>query len=168
MTSRANCNINLFSLYHLDRPHIPAFLEYMEQCHPGLKKMLRNISRTLPRILKYGLPPGDLQISNTPLEELISFDEESFNRLFFWPAAAMDTELTDRITDIPPWPLQPSDDHGAPSLTQESSPEPEEEPVTPTTSCSLEADLQRNALIDDEELRRYSTFDSLKLDVHWD
>lgn len=53
----------------------------MDICHPGLERILRNLSFVLPKLIISGLPTADLPILSVQLQALTSFNDESFNHM---------------------------------------------------------------------------------------
>ncbi|KJZ70764.1 hypothetical protein HIM_09848 [Hirsutella minnesotensis 3608] len=99
-------NMTKKSLQNVRRGVIEDFLDYVGVCHPGLAKMVKNLSHILPRLIRWGLPPGGLGPGALPAEQVTHADQDIFNRLFPLPACIqpVDGEPPGPGMDILNWP----------------------------------------------------------------
>ena len=77
----------------LNVDQISDFLDYIDQCHPGLERILRNLSYVLPKLIISGLPAVDLPILSVQFQALTALDKESFNHLLSPSGDVNDTSL---------------------------------------------------------------------------
>lgn len=80
------CGANIYSLNELKRECVVDFLDYLEQCHPNLSRVVRNLSYILPSLMEAGLPTAGPQLNSLLLTEPEDYDDDAFNRLCRLPA----------------------------------------------------------------------------------
>ena len=99
------CGTNTYSLNELKRECIVDFLDYLEQCHPNLSRVVRNLSYILPSLMEAGLPTAGPQLNSLLFTEPEDYDDDAFNRLCRLPANFDTTnlQLSNVISEIPAW-----------------------------------------------------------------
>ena len=73
------------SLQNIQRGSIDDFVDYVGVCHPDLAAMVHNLSHILPRLIRWGLPPGGLGPDAMPSDQVTNVDKNIFNQLFPLP-----------------------------------------------------------------------------------